>query len=104
MPNNVIGKSSINSENKTDTSLFVQKPHLRSNNLESNFEEDIDSKNQFRFRKLPDPISIREAASKIYVDNVYKKTFDFNDVKLEIIKLVNVNYQPVIDRALCKNI
>ena len=35
---------------------------------ESNFEEDIDLKNQFRNNILPDPINIREAASKIYVD------------------------------------
>ena len=47
--------------------MFVQKPYLRSNFLESNIEADIDLKNQYRSRKLPIPISIREAASKIYV-------------------------------------
>ena len=30
---------------KFDTSLFVQKPYLRSNYIESNIEEDIDLKN-----------------------------------------------------------
>ena len=48
MPINVFGNSSNNSDNKIDTSLFVQKPYLRTNYIESNIEEDIDLKNQFR--------------------------------------------------------
>ena len=48
MPINVFGNSSNNSEHKIDASLFVQKPYLRSNYIESNIEEDIDLKNQFR--------------------------------------------------------
>ena len=47
MPINVFGNSSNNSENKIDTSIFVQKPYLRTNYIESNIEEDIDLKNQF---------------------------------------------------------
>ena len=43
MPINVFGNSS-NDNNKIDTSLFVQKPYLRSNYIESNIEEDIDLK------------------------------------------------------------
>ena len=42
----MFGNSSINSENKIDTSLFVQKPYLRSNYFEANIEEDIDTTNQ----------------------------------------------------------
>ena len=68
---NVFGNSSNNSDNKIDTSLFVQKPYLRTNYIESNIEEDIDLKNQFRIKNLPDPISIREAGSKNYVDNLF---------------------------------
>ena len=61
-PFNVFGNSkSNNSDNKNDTSLFVQKPYLRSRYIESNINEDIDLKNQFRIKNLPDPISIREA-------------------------------------------
>ena len=42
---NVFGNSdSNNSDRKIDTSLFVQKPYLRSNYIESNIEEDIDLK------------------------------------------------------------
>ena len=66
MPINVFGNSnSHDNGNKIDTSLFVQKPYLRTNYIESNIEEDIDMKNQYRIKKLPDPISIREATSKI---------------------------------------
>ena len=48
---NVIGNSSNNSDNKIDTSLFVQKPYLRTNHIEkltNNIEEDFDLKNQNR--------------------------------------------------------
>ena len=65
MPINVFGNSSNNSEQKIDISSFVQKPYLRTNYTESKIEEDIDLKNQFRIKNIPDPISIREAASKI---------------------------------------
>ena len=45
MPINVFGNSnSNNNDNKFDTSLFVQKPYLRTNYIESNIEEDIDLK------------------------------------------------------------
>ena len=71
MPINVFGSSSNNSDNKIDTSMFVQKPYLRHNYIEADIEEDIDLKNQFRIKNLPDPISIREPASKNYVDNLY---------------------------------
>ena len=71
MPINIFGNSSNNSDNKIDTSLFVQKPYLRTNYIEANIEEDIDLKNQYRINNLPDPISIQEAASKNYVDNLF---------------------------------
>ena len=59
MPINVFGNIK-----KIDTSFFVQKPYLRTNYTESNTEEDIDLKNQYRIKNLPDSISKREAASK----------------------------------------
>ena len=55
MPINVFGNSSNNSDNKIDTSLFVQKPYLRSNYIEANIEEDIDLKNKYKIKNLPDP-------------------------------------------------
>ena len=62
--------------------MFVQKPYLRTNYIKANIEEDIHLKNQFRIKKLPDPISIREATSKNYVDNLFndpsiKKHFSY---------------------------
>ena len=44
MPINVFGNSYHDNINKNDTSLFVQKPYLRTNYIEANFEEDIDLK------------------------------------------------------------
>ena len=53
MPINVFGNSNSNdSGNKIDTSLFVQKPYLRTNYIEANIEEDIDLKNQFGIKKF----------------------------------------------------
>ena len=72
MPINVFGNSnSSNYDKKIDTSLFVQKLYLRTIYIEANIEEGIDLKNQFRIKNLPDPISIQEAASKNYVDNLF---------------------------------
>ena len=108
MPINVFGNSSNNSEHKIDTSLFVQKPYLRTNYLESNLEEDIDLKNQFRIKNLPDPISIREAASKSYVYNLFndpsiiKNTehIDLNDRNITNVRFIQVNQLPQIDSHL----
>ena len=74
MPINVFGNSSTSYDNgnKIDTSLSVQKTYLRTKYLESNLEEDIDLKNQFRITKLPTLISTQEAASKNYVDNKFQ--------------------------------
>ena len=108
MPINVFGNSSNNSDNKIDTSLFVQKPYLRTNYLESNIEEDIDLKNQYRIKNLPDPISIREAASKNYVDNLFNDPsivkndahIDLNDRNITNCRFLSVNQLPQIDSHL----
>ena len=70
MPTNVFRNSSHHDNNEIDTSMFVQKTYLRTNYIEANIEEDIDLKNQYRIKNIPDPISIREPASKNYVDNL----------------------------------
>ena len=71
MPINVFGKSSHDNNNQIDTSLFVQKPYLRTKYRQANIGEDMYIKNQFRSKNLPDPISITEACSKNYVDNFF---------------------------------
>ena len=110
MPINVFGNSSSSNENgnKIDKSLFVQKPHLRTNYIESNVEEDIDLRSQYKIKKLPDPISTREAASKNYVDNKFngpsikKNTplVNFNDKSLDIILSIKVNSMPTLEEHL----
>ena len=108
MPINVFGNSSINSDNEIDTSLFVQKPYLRTNYIEANIEDDIDLKNQYRIKNLPDPISIREAASTNYVDNLFndpsiiKNTehTDLNDRNITNARFIEVNHLPQIDSHL----
>ena len=105
MPINVFGSSSNNSDQKIDTSLFEQKPYLRTIFLESNIEEDIDLKNLFRNKNLPDPISIREAASKNYVDNLFNdpsiientEHIDLNDRNITNVRFLEVNQLPQID-------
>ena len=71
MPISVSGNSFYSNDNKIDTSLFVQKIFLRTSYIEANLEEDLDLKNQYRIKNLPNPISIREKASKNYVDNKF---------------------------------
>ena len=44
--------------------LFVQKPYPRTKYLESNIEEDIDLKNQYRIQKLPSPQETSDAFCK----------------------------------------
>ena len=94
MPINVFGNSNSNDNSKIDTSLCVQKPYLRHNYIEANIEEDIDLKNQYRIKNLIDPINLQDACNKNYIDNIFKNDIDFNDVKLENIKFVKVNYAP----------
>ena len=104
MPTNVFGNSSNNSDNKIDTSLFVQKPYLRTNYIESNIEEDIDLKTEYRIKNLPDPISIRETCSKNYADNLFndpsivKNTehIDLNDRNNTNARFIQVNQLPQI--------
>ena len=109
MPINVFGNSSSSYDNnKIDTSLFVQKPYLKTNYIESNVEEDIDLKNQYRIKNLPDPISIREAASKKYVDNLFNDpsiiknsaNIDLNDRNITNCRFLSVNQLPQIDSHL----
>ena len=108
MPINVFGNSSNISEQNIDNSLFVQKPFLRTNYIEANIEEDIDWKNQYRIKNLPDPISIREAASKNYVDNLFNDPsiiknnahIDLNDRNITNCRFLSVNQLPQIDSHL----
>ena len=104
MPITVFGNSSHDNNNRIDISFFVQKPYLRNNYIEANIEEDIDLKNQFRIENLPDPINTQDACGKIYVDSTIRNDIEFNDVKLENIVFVKVNYQPPVNEHLTPKI
>ena len=107
-PFNVVGNSSNISENKIDTSLLVQKPYLRTRYIEANIEEDISLKNQNRIKNLPDPLSIREAVSKNFVDDKFndpsitKKTahVEFDGINLNNFPFIKVNSIPNLEEHL----
>ena len=109
MPINVFGNSNSNGNgNRIDTSLFVQNPYLRTDFIESKIEEDIDLKNQYRIKNLPDPISIREPASKNYVDSLFNDPsivknnahIDLNDRNITDARFIQVNQVPQFDSHL----
>ena len=110
MPINVFGNSSSTNDNvkKIDTSLFVQKPYLRTNYIEANFEEDIDFKNQYRIKNLPDPIDTQEVCNKNYVDNLFNDDsivknnahIELNDRNITNARFIQVNQWPQIDSDL----
>ena len=101
MPINVFGNSSNNSEQKIDTSLFVQKPYLRTNYIESNLEEDIDLKNQYKIKNLPNPTNLYDACNKTYIDHIIdelslvrnNKDNDFSNDNLTNINSITLNKQ-----------
>ena len=112
LPINVFGNSSNISENKIDTSLFVQKTYLITKYIESNLEEDIEKKHQCRNKKLSDPLNIRQAASKNML--FFTAHVDFTDKNLENIRFIKVNSLPgilehltakyYVDQAISKSV
>ena len=76
---------------------------MRTNYIQSDVEEDIDLKKQFRIKNLPDPISIGEAVSKNYVDkkfndpSIIKNTslVDSNDKNLDNVRFVSEQHASI---------
>ena len=56
------------SHTSTSTS-GVTRSYIRANYIESNLEEDIDMKKQFKIKNLPNPTLLQASATKYYVDN-----------------------------------
>ena len=114
MPINVFGNSSSSHDNgnKIDTSLFVQKPYLRTNYLEANIEEDIDMKKKFKIKKLSSPQENSDAVCKSYVDNLFNDPsiiknnihIDLNDRNITNARFIQVNQWPQIDSHLTPKI
>ena len=71
-------------------------------------EEDIDLKNQYRIKNLSDPINIREASSKNYVDTLFNDSsiikntvhIDLNDRNIANARFFQVNQIPQLDSLL----
>ena len=109
MPINVFGNSNSHDKgNKVDTSLFVQKPYLRTNYIEADIQEDIDLKNQYKIKNLPDPTNIQDACSKNYVDKLFNNPsivrndahIDLNDRNITNARFIQVNQLPQINSHL----
>ena len=106
MPLRIFGTSSESISSNIYTSSCVQKPCIRTSYIQSNIEEDIDMKNQFKNRNLKTLSSHNETLSKSYVNIKFNdpsiKTnsehFDFNDKSVIAVRFVKVNsYQRAFD-------
>ena len=81
---------------------------MRTNYIEANIEEDIDLKNEYRIKNIPDPIYIKEAASKSNVDNLFNDSsiientahIDLNDRNITNARFIEVNQLTQIDSHL----
>ena len=109
----MFGNSNSNDNgNKIDTSLFVQKPYLRTIYLESNIEEDIDLKINTEL-KIYQIQLVLEKKLQSYVDNLFndpsvlKNTahIDINDRKItnaRFIQVINAsNWFSFNSKTLC---
>ena len=71
---------------------------MRTKNLVSNIEEDIDRENQFRNKNPPNPLSIRAAAPEIQVDNIF-----YNPSRIENDKDVDLNDKNLEKNQICSS-
>ena len=104
---NVFGNSFYSHDNKIDTSLFVQKPYLRTIYIEANIEEDIDLKNHNKIKHLPCPQENSDAVCKSYGDNLFNDPsiknnahIDLNDRNNTNARFIQVNQLPQVDSHL----
>ena len=98
MPINVFGNSSNNSDNKIDTSLFVQKSYLRHHCIEADIDHDIDLKKQYRIINSLQPINDNDIVNKSYIDtkivDINKRNIQ-NDDYISFLDNDNVEYKLV---------
>ena len=84
---------------------------MRTNYIESNIEEDIEKKNQFKVNNLHCPVEITDAVCKAYVDrglkdpSIIRNTarVDFNNKNFDIVRSVKVNSLPAVPEYLTPN-
>ena len=88
--------------------LFCTKTCLKTKYIESNIEEDIDLKHQYRIKNSKAPVNIRDAFSKNYVDSLFNDPsiiksnahIDLNDRNFTNARFIQVNQLPQIDSHL----
>ena len=91
-----------------DTSLFVQKPYLRTIYIERNTEGNIDMKNSDKIKNLLDPSNFREPASGLYVDDKFNDQtiientthVDFKRKNLDNVRFVSKISMPIVPEHL----
>ena len=111
MPIDVIGCTSVKTVKKIDTSSFVQKCILINNYIESDVEENIDMKTQFKIKKLFQPTTIRKAASRLCVEIKFTNPsriiniahVDFIDKDLDNVCFIKFNSYPVTGEDAAAN-
>ena len=110
MPINSFGNRLFSFEKgfKNDIFVFLKKPYFKTDSIESNMGEVIDTKNQFRTKIKPCLAGKRDAVCKSYVGSGFNdasifinKAFnDFNVKNLDIIKFVRDNSMPAVGEYL----
>ena len=104
MPINAFGKSSNNPHKRIDTNLFVQKRFLRTKSFESNIQEDIDLKNQYRKKITWSYIHTRSNSKNLCYNepSITRKTahVDFIDKSLITVRFIKVISFPAIPEHL----
>ena len=85
---------------------------MRTIYIDSNIQENIDTKSQFEIKNLIDPTNLRESASKNHVDSVIRDPsikgnttqVDFNDKSSKNVQFVKVNACPRLENLKQVNI
>ena len=57
----------------------VTKSYIRDNYIESEMEENINMRNQYYIKNLPNPIDLDDAVNKRYTNSNYLKITDFDN-------------------------
>ena len=101
---NVFGSTSSINQTNLDTTLFVQKPYLRTNYIESDMEEDIDMKQKFKIKNLIDPTNDFDAVNKGYIDNKINESTllripTYEPLTNDYVSLKNTTSNKVIELA-----
>ena len=73
------------------TNTGVTKSYVRANYIESSMVEDIDMKNQFKIKNLPNPTNLQDPATKFYVDSKTNKLVSISELDNNSIVRNNKN-------------